>query len=360
MTKRRSHTTAALEGALLREIAREYGRLALTHFKGRLKRPDFALTESVIHLGRWLPESRTLEISRAFVLREPWTATIEILKHEMAHQYVLEVLGVVEETAHGPTYRKVCHELGIDGRASGSPEVGPSPDEERLATRVAKLLALAESPNVHEAEAAMAAAQRLLLKYNVELAHARAERGYAFRHIGAVLLRTYEKDRALAALLAEHFFVEAIWVPSYRPEDGRHGSVLEICGTRQNLEIASYVHAFLVATAERLWVEHKRLERLRGDRDRRAYVAGVMAGFREKLRKESRRHQEEGLVWVKDADLGGFLRRRHPYVRHLRYSGERRNDTFSRGREAGGKIVLHKGVREGGDGGAPRLLPPRR
>ena len=142
-------------------------------------------------------------------------------------------------------------------RPRASREATEEHDERtRVIERIARLLALAESPNVHEAEAAMAAAQRLMLKYNVELQHAGAARRYGFRHLGEPSGRVGESDRVLASILAKHFFVEVIWVPVYRPLDGKRGSVLEICGAPENLEMAEYVHAFLRHTASELWDEH--------------------------------------------------------------------------------------------------------
>ena len=42
---------------------------------------------------------------------------VEVLKHEMAHQYAHEILGARDESAHGEAFRTVCQRLGID--ASG-------------------------------------------------------------------------------------------------------------------------------------------------------------------------------------------------------------------------------------------------
>jgi len=79
------------------------------------------------------------------------------LKHEMAHQFVHEVLGE-QEAPHGPAFRATCARLGIDQRAGGLPQPAQSADQRRLLERVHKLLALAQSDNQHEAEAAAAAA----------------------------------------------------------------------------------------------------------------------------------------------------------------------------------------------------------
>lgn len=361
-SERTEQLTAQLEAALLREIVAVYRLVSQNHFKNALTVPQFELVLSRARLGRWIEATRTIELSRPLVLEQPWGVVVEVLKHEMAHQYVSEVLGEREETAHGPRFRAVCERLGIDGAASGLPKDKhheADSDGQRIAERIAKLLALAESPNVHEAEAAMAAAQRLLLKHNLEQQRVKGARGYAWMHLGKPTGRTTEAERILSLILGKHFFVEAIWVPIYRPLEGKRGSVLEICGAKENLEIAEYVHGYLVQTAERLWVEHQAEHRIRGNRDRRTFIAGVMTGMNDKLSKEAKKNEKTGLVWVADGDLHVFFRKRHPYVRHVRYEGQQRTDAYAHGREAGRKIVLHKGMKSEASSRG-RLLGPGR
>ncbi len=344
----RSILSADLEAALLRELAYEYRHLALAYFKGSLRLPQFELVDSRTRLGRWVPELSIVELSRPLLVEQPWGVVVEVLKHEMAHQYVSEVLGESSESAHGPRFRAVCTKLGIDAAASGLPiPVAGATDPERgkVGERIARLLALAESPNVHEAEAAMAAAQRLLLKHNIDLRGARAAQGYTWRHLGEPTGRTTEAERVLSLILGKHFFVEAIWVPVYRPLVGKRGSRLEICGTPENADIAEYVHGYLVRTAARLWTDHKRERKIKGDRDRRTFLAGVMSGMSDKLGREAETHAKAGMVWVADGDLDDFFRHRHPHVRHLRYAGQQRTDAYSHGREAGQSIVIHKGMK---------------
>ncbi len=339
---------ARLEAALLREIAEQYRHLVQTYFKGALRLPQFELVTSRARLGRWIPATRIIELSRPLVLEQPWGVVIEVLKHEMAHQYVGEILGEQGETAHGPRFRAVCERLGIDAAASGMPiptQAATQSEHGKVGERIARLLALAESPNVHEAEAAMAAAQRLLLKHNIELRSARTAHGYSWKHLGEPTGRTTESDRVLSLILGKHFFVEAIWVPVYRPLVGKRGSVLEICGTPENVEIAEYVHGYLVQTAARLWMEHKVEHGIFSNRDRRTFLAGVMTGMSDKLASEAKKSASAGLVWVADGDLDTFFRHRHPYVRRIRYAGQRRTDAYAHGREAGQKIVIHKGVK---------------
>jgi len=355
--------SAELDAALLRELRSSYQDLNASHFKHALRPAAIRLSENAARLGQWDAPRRIIEMSRPLLVSQPWGTVLEVLKHEMAHQYVHEVLGRTGEPSHGPAFRDVCERLGIDARASGMPETSKSeaqPDHLKILERVSQLLALAQSSNANEAQAATSVAQKLMLKYNLEATALGSRRGYHFRHLGEPSGRITESERLLSIILGDHFFVEVIWVPVYRPLEQKRGQMLEICGTAANIEMAAYVHAFLTRSAERLWVEHKRAERIEGNRDRRTYLAGVMEGFREKLEAEGKKHREEGLVWVGDADLEAYYRKRHPHIRHTRHSGYQRTEAHVAGRSAGRRLVLHRGMTTESARSAPPTLPPAR
>ncbi len=349
---------ASLEAALLRELQQAHRQIDASLFRHSLRPVVLELSNARSFLGRWHADARTIEINRDFAVHHPWTSVLEVLKHEMAHQYVDEVLGE-PNAGHGAAFRSVCERFRIDPRASGVPDPRtPGDDEERVLTRVARLLALADSPNENEAHAAMSAAQRLMLRYNIDQAAASQDRRYGFRQVGRITGRIQESERLLGALLVDHFFVDAIWVPAYEPSTGRSGSVLEICGTPANLDMAVYVHAFLTHTAQRSWEAHQKATRTASNRDRQTFLAGVMLGFRERMKREHTAHVSEGLVWTGDADLNDYLRARHPHVRHLRHKGNRRTQAREQGKQAGRDIILRRPINAPvGHGG--RLLPPK-
>jgi hypothetical protein len=347
-----------LEQAALRAIRKTYEVLSGSLFRFQLRAPAFELVDSTERLGRWVPASRTLELSRVLLLEHGWGVLEEVLKHEMAHQYVHEVLRVHDQTAHGPLFRRVCEERGIDARATGLPAASGRAEHSPVLDRIAKLLALAESPNEHEAQAAMSAAQRLMLKHNIEAAASGTLSSYCFRHLGKATGRISEHERRLALILDDFFFVQVIWVPVWRPLEGRRGSVLEVCGTRDNVELAAYVYDFLMYTADALYRADRKQRSDRTHQARRKFLAGVMAGFHQRLEQERKRSTSEGLVWVGDAELGGYFRRRHPHVRWARHAVSTGGEAYARGQTAGRSIVLHRGVKSGG--AAPiRLLPAR-
>ena len=368
--------SAELEAALVRELRYRYEWENLQRFGGRLIAPVIVLSDSAVHLGRWHSAARSLELSRTLVLERPWLEVTSVLEHEMAHQYVDEVLHITGETAHGETFRRVCAERGIDARAAGSPSPSPSsplggppldgapapggdPGADRILDRIRKLLALAGSPNQHEAEIAMRKAHELMLRHNIEATAARAtsriDRGYEVRHLGDPHKRGTRVESEVAGLLSEFFFVKVIRVPVYLPRLGKSGTVYEIAGTHPNVEMASHVYAFLLATAERLWNENRHDARVRNGRDRLAYQSGVVGGFREKLLSERRDLKQTGLVWVGDGELERFYRARHPRITTRRHS-VRINGAHAAGREAGRTVVLHKPVERGPTAAGPRLL----
>jgi Protein of unknown function (DUF2786)/SprT-like family len=364
--------TAELERALLLQLAAAWHEVNQNHFRGRLRKPVFSLSDTERRLGVWDSAARSIALSRTLVLERPWGVVREVLKHEMAHQFVDEVLEIRGQTAHGPAFESVCRERGFDALANGLPVVdsqaggdgGTARSAERSENltlrRIARLLALAESPNAHEAEAAMKVAQRLMLQHNIAGAVAAAREGYTFRQLGEPSGRIHAAEHVLAGILSRHFFVEAIWVSSFLVREGRGGRVLELCGTRSNLDVAAYVHGFLLETAERLWLAHRRARGLRGNAERRRFRLGVMIGFNEKLKSGAEENRREGLIWVGDPALASYLANRYPRRTSGAGIGIRATESYEEGRRAGRTIVLHRPVP-----GSPvpeargRSLPPR-
>ena len=135
-------------------------------------------------LGRWDRTSRQIGLSEHLLLHHRWGVVLEVLKHEMVHQYVHEVLGRTDEPPHGPSFRAECTRRGLDSRASGLPIVeSDDPLRDKILGRVQRLLALASSDNIHEAQSAMKAAQRLMLRHNIEAVETNANVAIRFEQV---------------------------------------------------------------------------------------------------------------------------------------------------------------------------------
>lgn len=349
--------TAELLRAALREIVDTYDDLNRSLWKASLTRPILAFTDRQQRLGQWHGVERRLELSERLLLDQGWGVLVEVLKHEMAHQYVDEVLGITDEGPHGDVFRSVCAARGIDSSAAGMPQSAESDDgRSRRIDQLTKLLRLAKSSNVHEAAAATSAAQRLMLKYNLSESESHASHGYSHRQLGIATGRVSEGERILACILGEHFFVQVIWVSVYRPFEQKRGSVLEICGTPENLELASFVYHYLRDAAERLWTSYKESHGVSGNAHRREFLAGVLTGVRDKLAADKRRSERQGLVWVGDGELVSYFRRRHPHIRWIRGSAKLRPEAWDRGRDAGRSLEMNQPLREASQRAVPKLL----
>lgn len=353
--------TAELEAALLRELRSNYDWENDARFRKKLQPPVIALSEASGRWGRWVRPTRTLELSRRLVLERPWPDVLGVILHEMAHQYVDEVLKAGDEAAHGEVFQRVCAERGIDGKAAGAPmaaethgEAGPA-EVDRVLERIRKLLALAGSSNQHEAEVAMRKAHELMLRHNIEVAAALSIDSYQVAHLGDPTKRGNRVEDAVMALLTEYFFVKVIRIPVYLPRLGKRGGVFEIAGTRANVEMAKHVYEFLLSTAERLWHANRQDSRVQSGRDRLSYQSGVIRGFHDKLRDERVELTGTGLVWRGDAQLDDFYHSRHPRITSRRRT-VRMSEAHAAGREAGRSIVLHRPIEHGSSGGTRKLL----
>jgi hypothetical protein len=263
---------------LVRGLSDAWERVNNSLFGSALRPPVFRVTPQLHRaLAQWVPSKRAIEFSRDFVSTAPWWTVLEVLKHEMAHQYVSEILGIEdEESAHGAAFRMVCDRYGID-RSAGR---AFTDDEKRIVEKVRLLLQLSTSPNRHEAEAALAKAHELLGRYDLDEERVREgdANEYGVLCVGDIIVRPARHHDAAASILVSHFRVRAVWGHDHDPRRGALiGVRLEIAGCRGDLAMAEYVHGWLHGSAERL-CPHDLPKRARED-----FLFGVMHGYGERL-----------------------------------------------------------------------------
>jgi hypothetical protein len=290
------------------------------------------------------------------VLHHSWDAVLEVLLHEMAHQYAEEALGARNEPSHGQAFQRACYLLRANPKASGEytplddrMACDPPGSEDKTVRRVRKLMALAESPNRNEAEVSMAKAHELISKYNVRLLEQDERRDFASIFVGTPALRHPREEYALANLLQEFYFVQGIWVPVYVLDKEKMGRVLEISGTDQNVKLASYVYDFVRQFIDQQWMEyneHKGLNRRR----KTDFAAGIIEGFRSKLASKGKRKKRGGkraLIKLRDPLLEKYVAYRYPRtVSEKRVVSGKDEKVASDGREVGKKLIIHKGITE--------------
>ncbi len=322
-----------------------------------MRLPLFSLREMKEQWGTWQREKREIALSRQLVWEFSWASVREVLLHEMAHQMADEVLSAGDEPPHGPLFQKACFLLRANPRASGNYRPLDSrlsqdhSEEDRLLVRVKKLLALAESPNRYEAEAAMAKAHALVAKYNLGLLEREGKRNFISAFAGRPALRHFAEDYALAHLLQDFYFVQGVWVPSYVPEKRRMGRVLEISGTLPNVKLALYVYDFVRTFIRSQWEEYNRDRALNRYR-LTDFSVGIIEGFRSKLesREESKGPAAGAQALMKSGDplLKEYLRYRYPHTGMIK-TGRGTYDPGVRkdGKRVGKNLVISRGIVEG-------------
>jgi hypothetical protein len=351
-----------LHRAWLARLARDWNTLNWYYLDGVMKPPIFLLSDSRDRLGQWDTEQRTIAISGWHIATHSWHEVLESLKHEMAHQMVADVWGRRDATPHGPEFRAACARLRCSPRGTVDPggldRATDSDDAtDRIVSRIRKLLALGRSPNQHEAALAMERASELLAKFNLDETSLGRERTFFRRCIGPTLARREEHHNMLATILDEHFFVKLIWVPSYVALADSRGIRMEIIGTRQNLDVAEYVHDYLSQTIEQIWSEHRTSDAYRGGR-KGQFFAGLTRGFMDKLDgQRAKLVKERALVWKGDSRLRDHVAHLYPRLSRIRAGGVSRGEDYHIGVEQGREITLRMGVtqRSALRGG---LLPP--
>ena len=363
------------EIAWSKQLLREYENILYAH-DVHLEKPTFRISEAKRQEGSWEPHSRTISISRHFIEKYPWYLTIELLKHEMAHQYVSEILK--ENTAHGASFKKACQKLGVhpefykaNGDISSSiilkltKEL--SPEAEKMLNKVEKLLALGMSDNEHEALSASKKAKELILKHNLEIF---SKNNYREDTRATYLVITQKKKRieslqkCILGILRDFYFVNPVTFRLYDPQDDDSYRSIVLFGIQENLEVAKYVYHYLRDTGTRLWKEYKERRKVTM-RHKVSFDMGFIKGVRANLQKSLPKSKITEVVYTPDnlpvaifETLSLQLRKQNenemhrvfPKLRSDSYGAHYKGHAYKEGFSKGERTFIRKGIHKKSSG----------
>jgi hypothetical protein len=322
-----------------------------------IRRPLFSIRDLKGQWGNWSPVKQEIALSRNLVMNYPWDSIRDVLLHETAHQIAQQIREGATESAHGPAFKAACAILGIDPVASADYVplqdrlLGDAPSEQdRRMLRIKKLLALAESKNRHEAEAAMLKAHELIAKYNLDHLDRGAVEDLISVFVGKPALRHPKEAYFLANLIQDFYFVRGLWICAYVGEKEKMGRVLEISGSIENVKLASYVNDFVCNYIDSQWSLYNNAGEF--NRFRKSdFAVGVIEGFRSKLTSEAHRpHKIKTRLAVirrTDSLLAQYFCYRYPHTVSIRRKLPHQNQTIVEdGRKIGKKLVINKGIRK--------------
>ena len=182
-----------LHESWLCQLVREYNDICY-QYGLKLTPPILSISSNKKQLGCWSASDRVLSLSHFLIASHPWNLTLQVLKHEMAHQMVSEVSGQ-NQAGHGPLFREACSRLGLDapfhrasadlaeGIATVAAGTAVTEPGRQIIEKVRKLLALGSSDNEHEAALAVQRAGELLARYRLDFEALAEEDGLVHRTI---------------------------------------------------------------------------------------------------------------------------------------------------------------------------------
>ena len=357
------------ERRILLGLAHEWeliGHYLADELRRRLPKPSFRLAEMRSRLGQWSPARREICLSRHLVTHCPWDEVREVLRHETAHQLADTLLGASGQPPHGPAFQQACLMLRADPAATASRSTlrermhTRQADGSSLRRRIRKLLSLAQSANLHEAEAAMLKAHDLMTHHHLDALQLE-QRSFVSLFAGKPALRHYREAYVLANLLQDFYFVQGIWVSAFVLDKAKLGRVLEISGTPANVDNAAYVHDFIRRFTARRWDHYRKGQgRSLKRRHQTDFAVGIIEGFRTKLEAALVRNTApEALALVKSEDpqLSRYLRDRHPRTQSIQRGGRQDPVVYQDGCAIGRDLVIARGIGTHA-GRSRRKLPP--
>ncbi|PIE58118.1 MAG: hypothetical protein CSA33_04185 [Desulfobulbus propionicus] len=361
-----------LEKLWLRQLQREWDSICY-QYDLPLKMPLFRVTSSTTTLGSWQEHERLISLSSHLILNYPWLVTLQVFKHEIAHQCCSEIwpLNRKKEKDHGQTFLEACAFLGVEPafqRAHADTEQGvrrflqgaQQTEESRVMDKIRKLLQLGGSGNEHEAAAALVKAGELMDRYSLQLDQFDEQSA-----VTSVMLRTGKQRlsatvKSICSLLDRHFSVRVIILREYDPLADKEYKVLVLYGLQEQVALAEHCYHFLEERLDTLWKAYKKRQSQTRRVTKKSYELGLLAGFAEKLRQKSvgRQAQPAQQEPVETRELArleqrvdDFVRARHPkLVRTRRSQGSYDPGAYHQARKQGENLdfntpVAGEGVR---------------
>ena len=337
----------------------------LNHRHGlNLRPPVLALHQGLSRLGFWEKASRRLSISFDLIDEYGWAAALLVLKHEMAHQMADE-RQQSGGLPHDEFFLAACRTLDLPlafcraviGKEALVAARHEGEEGHPLTQRVKKLLALAQSDNIHEAALALSKARQLLVRHQLAEADVAGEE-VIYLPIVLTTRRVSGVTRRLFGVISGFFPVSVIESSLYDPWLDYETPMFEIFGRRGAAHFAVHAWHFLAERLEHLWFQQRRRGG-GGRRERDSYMFGVLHGVAEELRKSQVQEAEtpEGRALVAaaaDPAVSARLRRRYPRIHSRKLTGRMVvGGQYQEGIKAGRHIKIHEALGKGAAGKLP-------
>lgn len=314
-----------------------------------LRAPLIEITNSNSYWGQWDSQTRVLKLSNKLLELGEWKWICGVLRHELAHQYSIEVLGIYD--GHGEAFHKACERVGVpyEFRTSALDLQTTSLDwrirdlekvENPKLIKMQKLLSLANSSNSHEAELAMQKAQSLNAQFFIDSQNADKLEYVSLKLKGKCKIISFQ-DKQILHLLQRHFFVFPLISLEFDQQDKRDYKIMEIWGTPDHVLMAEYVYCFLKNFLNN---SHS----FQGT-EKRSFERGLLDGFINKLDLQVKISTPDSplskalILSQSNSKLSKYLKSIHSNLKSSRASaGSFDQDAYQKGHRVGQRLTLKK------------------
>jgi hypothetical protein len=298
-------------------------------------------------LGFFDPTYYQLGLNQALMYSTKDKVLKDIIRHELAHYLTLIFYGP-ECPAHGEEFKVVCHRFGWASDVSYASaditllnqKIEGDLKAEQIIHKVQKLLKLAQSDNIHEAEQATLKANQLLLRYNIDKLQNKNEFETLFV---ARAISCKRKNAKLTAIydIIKHFMVSPIL------RYGRGEVSLEVTGTKANIELALYIADFLNLELERLWQNFSKQHNSKGSRAKNSFYQGMAKGHAQKMEQTLRTLNSEdskALIAI-NQELKTGVKKIYRRISSTSSNALLDETSFNAGKMAGAKLTINKAIK---------------
>ena len=357
-----------LQESWLCQLDREYRDICY-QYRLHLEPPILTLNSNSRQLGCWSATDRSLSLSRHLIANHPWNLTLQVFKHEMAHQICSEVYHR-EDADHGPLFRQACTLLGLEApfhRASADlaealatlPAASAATEQGRqIIDKVRKLLALGSSDNEHEAALAIRRAGELLDRHRLDFDALAEDQALVHRTIDTGQQTLPAHRKSICSLLESCFAVRVICSSLYQPHGDCSFKTIELLGREEQVAIAEHCYHFLENRLQTLWQKNRAGFGGNGRIAKKSYYLGLLAGFRQTLERARPASPALKKPWsptdtlpaLREAQrLDDFVASRYPRLQRMRrQGGSLYRGAYQEAVAVGRELTLHRPM----DGGS--------
>lgn len=212
----------------------------------------------------------------------------------------------------------------------------------KIKEKIAKLLALAESPNENEAKVALLKARELMVQYKLRPEDCSAKKENVVKRVLDDIKCTTMTDfwiYKLSDVIAKHYFCKSYCIKPPRSKS----LTLVLMGFESDVEIAERILRYAIDCVK---VEQRNIYRMKkwqgyGTTDLRlacnAYGDGFVGGLDQEYQRQDAEHQEWGLVMMTPKDVQDAYGKMSMKTSktHTRRAGSWANDIRDKGVEHG-------------------------